>query len=99
MSYAGPMTKKIGVSLPDELYDWAARHVEEGHAESVSALIADGLQALRGYAELEELIGDLAVDASKVDQETIARVEAAEQAAAAAYRSYLEAKAKGGRAA
>jgi hypothetical protein len=37
------MTKKIGVSLRQELYDWAAREVEEGRAESVSALIAEGL--------------------------------------------------------
>jgi len=36
------MTKKIGVSLRQELYDWAAREVEEGRAESVSALVAEG---------------------------------------------------------
>jgi Arc/MetJ-type ribon-helix-helix transcriptional regulator len=42
------MTKKIGVSLRQELYDWAAREVEEGRAESVSALIAQGLELWRG---------------------------------------------------
>jgi Arc/MetJ-type ribon-helix-helix transcriptional regulator len=93
------MTKKIGISLRDDLYDWAARQVEEGRAESVSALVADGLGALRGYAELEDLIHDLAADASQIDDETAARVEAAEQAAAAAYRARLTGKATGGQAA
>ena len=40
------MTKKIGISLRDDLYEWAIREVEEGRAESVSALIAEGLQIL-----------------------------------------------------
>jgi Arc/MetJ-type ribon-helix-helix transcriptional regulator len=44
------MTRKIGVSLRDELYDWAAREVEEGRAESVSALVAEGLEILAGEA-------------------------------------------------
>jgi Arc/MetJ-type ribon-helix-helix transcriptional regulator len=34
------MSKKIGVSLRQELYDWVGREVEEGRAESVPALIA-----------------------------------------------------------
>jgi Arc/MetJ-type ribon-helix-helix transcriptional regulator len=93
------MTKKIGISLVDDLYDWAARQVEEGRAESVSALVADGLAALRGYAELEDIIHDLAADASQIDEETMARVEAAERAAATAYRSRLASKATGGQAA
>lgn len=41
------MTKKIGISLPDELYQWAVREVEEGRAETVSGLIADSLDAER----------------------------------------------------
>jgi len=35
------MTKKIGISLRDDLYEWAVHEVEEGRAESVSALIAE----------------------------------------------------------
>jgi Arc/MetJ-type ribon-helix-helix transcriptional regulator len=52
------MTKKIGVSLRQELYDWAAREVEEGRAESVSALIAEGLELLEARAQLAVLISD-----------------------------------------
>ncbi|MQA82214.1 MAG: hypothetical protein GEV10_27750 [Streptosporangiales bacterium] len=93
------MTTKIGVSLRDDLYEWATREVEEGRAESVSALIAAGLGALRGYAELETVVQDLAGDASRLDEETMARVEATERAAAAAYRDHLARKAKDGQAA
>jgi Arc/MetJ-type ribon-helix-helix transcriptional regulator len=93
------MTKKIGISLQDDLYEWAAHEVEEGRAESVSALMADGLRAMRGYAELEDLVRDLATDADGLDAETLARVEAAEQAAATAYRDHLARKASDGRAA
>jgi Arc/MetJ-type ribon-helix-helix transcriptional regulator len=93
------MTKKIGISLQDDLYEWAAHEVEEGRAESMSALIADGLRAMRGYAELEDLVQDLAADADGLDEETLARVEAAEQAAAAAYRDHLARKVSDGRAA
>lgn len=93
------MTKKIGISLRDDLYDWAAREVEEGRAESVSALVADGLSALRGYAELQALIDDLAPDAMQVDEETMARVEAAERATVRAYRKHIAGKDSGGQAA
>ena len=53
------MTKKIGISLRQELYDWAAREVEEGRAESVSALIAEGLELLESRAQLEAVVKDL----------------------------------------
>jgi Arc/MetJ-type ribon-helix-helix transcriptional regulator len=99
MGYPGRMTKKIGVSLRDDLYEWATREVEEGRSESVSALVADGLNALRGYAELEDLVQDLAANIGEIDGETMARVEAAERAAAAAYRDHLARKAKDGQAA
>jgi Arc/MetJ-type ribon-helix-helix transcriptional regulator len=47
------MTKKIGISLRDELYEWVSREVEEGRAESVSALIAEGLAVLEARSRLE----------------------------------------------
>ena len=56
------MTKKIGVSLRQELYDWAAREVEEGRAESVSALIAQGLELLEARAQLEAVVTALSID-------------------------------------
>jgi hypothetical protein len=54
---------------------------------------------LRGYAELEDLVRDLAADASQIDDETLARVEAAERAAAAASRDRMAGKTAGGPAA
>jgi Arc/MetJ-type ribon-helix-helix transcriptional regulator len=46
------VTKKIGISLKDELYEWASREVEEGRAESVSALIVEGLTVLEAKSRL-----------------------------------------------
>jgi len=56
------MTKKIAISLPEELYDWAAREVEEERAESVSALIAKGLELLAARAQLGASVRLLADD-------------------------------------
>jgi len=83
------MTKKIGVSLRDDLYEWAAREVEEGRAESVSALIAEGLQVLAARAQLEELIADLRAEVGELDEETKARVEEAMGAMEEAQRRHF----------
>jgi Arc/MetJ-type ribon-helix-helix transcriptional regulator len=80
------MTKKIGVSLPEELYDWAADQVREGRAESVSALIAEGLRYLESQALLKEIIDDLRESAGEPDDETKARVDEAMRAADEARR-------------
>ncbi len=87
--YDRGMTKKIGVSLRDDLYEWAAREVEEGRAESVSALIAEGLQVLAARAQLEELIADLRAEVGELDEETKARVEEAMGAMEEAQRRHL----------
>jgi Arc/MetJ-type ribon-helix-helix transcriptional regulator len=86
------MTKKIGVSLKDELYEWASREVEEGRAESVSALIAEGLGVLEARSRLEALVTDLREEAGEPDEQTQARVEEALRAADEAYRRHLTAK-------
>ncbi|HEX6471900.1 MAG TPA: hypothetical protein VF069_22585 [Streptosporangiaceae bacterium] len=83
------MTKKIGVSLPDELYEWAAAEVEEGRADSVSGLIADCLQARRARDELESLVADLAAEIGEPDEESRAQFEAAMRVAEEAYRAHL----------
>lgn len=80
------MTKKIGVSLPDDLYEWATHEVEEGRAESMSGLVAHGLAAMQGHALLVELIEDLAADIGELSEEDQARYEAAMRAADEAYR-------------
>src|SRR5258708_15485720 len=80
------MTKKIGVSLREELYDWAAREVEEGRAESVSALIAEGLELLEARAQLEAVVADLRADTGELDDQAKARLREALRAAAEAYR-------------
>ncbi len=84
------MTKKIGISLRDDLYEWAAREVEEGRAESVSALIAEGLQILEARAQLEAVVADLRAEIGDLDDQAKARLEEALRAADEAYRRYLE---------
>ncbi|GAB3769187.1 hypothetical protein [Microlunatus parietis] len=56
------MARKIGVSLPDDLYEWATAAVAEGRAESVSALVAEGLELLEARAHLEWIVADLRTD-------------------------------------
>jgi len=82
------MTRKIGVSLRDDLYAWAAREVTEGRAESVSALIAHGLEVLRSRSELAELVRDLKAEIGELDDETKARVDEAMRAAEEAQRRH-----------
>lgn len=53
------MTKKIGISLPDELYEWAQQAVSGGRAGSVSSVIAQALEAERRRAALRTLVEDL----------------------------------------
>ena len=80
------MTKKIGVSLRQELYDWAAREVEEGRAESVSALIAQGLELLETRAQLEAVVTELHSEVGELDDQAKARLAEALAAADEAYR-------------
>jgi Arc/MetJ-type ribon-helix-helix transcriptional regulator len=87
------MTKKIGVSLPDELYEWAAGAVEDGRADSVSGLIADCLQARRARDELESLVADLAAELGEPDEERKTKLEEILQAADKAYQRHLLRKA------
>ena len=61
------MTKKIGISLRQELSDWAAHEVEEGRAESVSALIAEGLELLESRAQLEAVVKALRTEVGDLD--------------------------------
>jgi Arc/MetJ-type ribon-helix-helix transcriptional regulator len=83
------MTTKIGISLRQELYDWAAREAEEGRAESVSALIAEGLELLEARAQLEAVVTDLHADAGEQDDQARARLGEALSAAGHAYRKHL----------
>jgi Arc/MetJ-type ribon-helix-helix transcriptional regulator len=81
------VTKKIGISLRQELYDWAAREVEEGRAESVSALIAEGLELLEARAQLEAVVTDLRGEIGELDDQARARLGDALGAADRAYRN------------
>ena len=91
--YDRGMTKKIGISLKDDVYEWASREVEEGRAESVSALIAEGLSVLAARSRLEALVTDLREEAGVPDKHAKARVEEALRAADEAYRRLLAASA------
>ena len=86
------MTKKIGISLKDELYEWASREVEEGRAESVSALIAEGLAVLEARSRLEALVADLRAEAGEPSEQAKASLDEALRAADEAYRRHLAAK-------
>jgi Arc/MetJ-type ribon-helix-helix transcriptional regulator len=87
------MTRKIGISLRDDLYEWAAREVEEGRAESVSALIAEGLQILEARAQLEAVVADLRAETGELDDQARTRLDEALAAAEQAYRRRHEGKA------
>jgi Arc/MetJ-type ribon-helix-helix transcriptional regulator len=82
------MTKKIGISLRQELYDWAAREVEEGRAESVSALIGEGLELLESRAQLEAVVKDLRTEVGHLDEQARTSLGAALGAADGAYRQH-----------
>ena len=88
------MTRKIGISLRDDLYEWAAREVEEGRAESVSALIAEGLQIIEARAQLEAVVADLRAGVGELDDQAKAHLEEALRAADEAYRRHLARKAE-----
>jgi Arc/MetJ-type ribon-helix-helix transcriptional regulator len=87
------MTRKIGISLKDELYEWASGEVEEGRAESVSALIAEGLAILEARSRLEALVTDLRAEAGEPDEDARVRLAEALRAADEAYRKHLAARA------
>jgi Arc/MetJ-type ribon-helix-helix transcriptional regulator len=82
------MTKKIGVSLREELYDWAAREVDEGRAESVSALIAEGLELLEARAQLNAVVAELHSEVGELDDQAKDRRAEALAAADEAYRRH-----------
>ena len=82
------MTKKIGISSRQELYDWAAREVEAGRAESVSALVAEGLELLEARAQLEAVVTGLRADIGELDDQAKERLGEALAAADEAYRKH-----------
>jgi Arc/MetJ-type ribon-helix-helix transcriptional regulator len=57
--YTEGMTRKIGISLPDDLYTWIQSQVDEGRGASVSGVVADAVYDLRQRIELEALVADL----------------------------------------
>lgn len=84
------MTKKIGISVPEDLYDWAAREVKEGRAESVSALVAEGLEILEARAELEAVVDGLRADIGELDDQAKAQLGDALAASDEAYRKHRD---------
>lgn len=73
-------------------YEWASREVEEGRAESVSSLIAEGLAVLEARSRLEALVADLRAEAGEPDEQAKTRIEEALRAADKAYRRHLATK-------
>jgi Arc/MetJ-type ribon-helix-helix transcriptional regulator len=86
------MTRKIGISLPDELYGWLSDQVSVGRADSVSALIASSVALLRSRTLLQEIVDDLTAVLGEPDDEEKSQVEAALRAADEAQRRHLARK-------
>lgn len=57
-AYDQSMTTRITVSLPDYLVERAKRAVEEGKTPSVSAYVAEALEAKRGRMSLLDLLDE-----------------------------------------
>ncbi|MBE1562927.1 toxin-antitoxin system antitoxin subunit [Nonomuraea africana] len=71
------MTKKIGVSLPDDLYAWMQARVAEGKAESISGLITEVMASQRQLTELAALVADLKEEFGEPSPEDKAWAQAA----------------------
>jgi hypothetical protein len=67
--------------------------VSPGRAESVSALIAEGLAVLEARSRLEALVTDLRAEAGEPDDYAKVQLEEALRAADDAYRKHLAARA------
>ncbi|GLX02621.1 hypothetical protein [Microtetraspora sp. NBRC 16547] len=74
---ADDATRKIGVSLPDDLYAWMQSQVEEGHADSVSGMISEALSGVRQRVELAALVADLKAEFGEPGPDVKARIDTA----------------------
>jgi Arc/MetJ-type ribon-helix-helix transcriptional regulator len=63
------MTRKIAVSLPDELVTAAREAVAHGRAPSVSAFVAEAIKEHGRYADLSELLTEMTADGGTPTQE------------------------------
>ncbi len=63
------MTTKIAVSLPDDLVAAARQAVLDGRAASVSAFVADAIEAHRRYEQLTVLLSEMAGDVGPPTEE------------------------------
>ncbi|GIH70685.1 hypothetical protein Mth01_29380 [Sphaerimonospora thailandensis] len=75
--YTDGMTKKIGISLPDDLYDWMQSQVAAGEADSISGLITRIVATHRQRMELAALIADLEAEFGEATPEEMAWVDRA----------------------
>jgi Arc/MetJ-type ribon-helix-helix transcriptional regulator len=62
------MTTKIAISLPDELVAAARVAVADGRAPSVSAFVADAIEARERFAGLAELLAEMAAEGGSPTQ-------------------------------
>ena len=61
------MTKKIAVSLPDDLVEQAHRAVEAGKASSVSAYVASAMRSHGRSESLRDVLDDVFEEISHPD--------------------------------
>lgn len=66
------MTKKIAVSLPDDLVAEAHAAVAAGRASSVSAYVAEAMRQIRGQESLDDIVRDWIAESGPPSEEDVA---------------------------
>ncbi len=79
--YDSGMTSKIAVSLPDHLVEQAKHAVFEGRAASVSAYVAEALEARQSQESLRQILEDWNTELGPPTPEEYAVADAALDAA------------------
>jgi Arc/MetJ-type ribon-helix-helix transcriptional regulator len=72
VKYDSGMTKKIAVSLPDDLVAEAHAAVAAGRASSVSAYVAQAMRQVSGQDSLAALLQDLIEESGPPSEEDVA---------------------------
>lgn len=70
-------TKKITVTVPEELADYIRRQVDAGAYESVSAFVTRAAESLRDFEPLDLIIASMIAETGEPDAPTVTWVEEA----------------------
>lgn len=70
------MTKKLAISVPDELAEEARQAVAAGRASSVSAYVAEAIEHYRTQKTLDEWLDEVDAEVGPPSREAYARARA-----------------------